>query len=242
MIVVIEQHNSHQYPQLIDEMFRLRARIFADRLGWDVQVADGRERDKYDDEGPVYLIYADSRAREVKGSLRLLPTTGPTLLAEFFLDTRPDAAHLTGPTVWECTRFCVDHNLLSRGHEEELLVTSTIMIAALLELAIRAGIDSVLANCDSTMFRLCRRVGCEVEVLGSTHRYGRPVHLGLFPVSEAILSKVKERLNRRSGARNPPRLEATPLSVGSLRNISRDRSLLLPNSLSPALAGEDATR
>ena len=84
MIVVIQQYNAHEHSDLLDEMFRLRARVFRDRLRWDVQVADGKERDKYDDERPVYLVYADDESRKVKGSLRLLPTTGPTVLADIF--------------------------------------------------------------------------------------------------------------------------------------------------------------
>jgi len=201
MIFIVEQHNYGKYSELIDDMFRLRARIFYDRLRWDVQVTDGKERDRYDDEGPVYLIYTDKARREVKGSLRLLPTTGPTLLADFFSDTRPDALHLTAPTIWECTRFCVDQHILDKGHEHELLVTSTTMISAVGELALEAGIESILSNLDSTMLRLCRRVGCEVEVLGSTHRYGRPVHLGLFPISKTILRRVRKRLNMRAADR-----------------------------------------
>ena len=46
MIVVVEQYNAYEFSSLLDEMFRLRARIFHERLGWDVQVADGKERDK----------------------------------------------------------------------------------------------------------------------------------------------------------------------------------------------------
>ena len=93
MIVVVEQYNAHEYSRLIDQMFQMRARVFRDRLRWNVNVVEGRERDKYDDEGPVYLIYTDERAREVKGSLRLLPTTGPTLLADIFSDTLPAGVH-----------------------------------------------------------------------------------------------------------------------------------------------------
>ena len=107
MIVVLEKYNAHKYPHLIDEMFRLRARIFRDRLKWDVVVTDGKERDRYDDEQPVYVIYCDDMAREIKGSLRLLPTTGPTLLADIFSDTLPDAVNLSAPAIWECTRFCL---------------------------------------------------------------------------------------------------------------------------------------
>jgi N-acyl-L-homoserine lactone synthetase len=196
MIVVIEPHNAPEYSDLMDQMFRLRARIFRDRLGWDVGVEDGKERDKYDDEAPVYLVYADDEAGEVKGCLRLLPTTGPTVLADFFSDTRPDAADLSAPTIWECTRFCVDDRMLGGGHREELYFTSAVMIAALGDLAIGAGIESILGNFDSAMLRLYRRVGCEVEVLGSTQRYGLPVYLGLFPISEPILHKVKGRLKK----------------------------------------------
>ena len=72
MIVVVEQYNAHKYSRLMDEMFRLRARIFHDRLKWDVRVTDGKERDKYDDEAPVYIIYTDEQQREVKGSLQTL--------------------------------------------------------------------------------------------------------------------------------------------------------------------------
>ena len=85
MIVVVEKYNAHKYSHLIEKMYRLRAHVFHDRLGWDVQVVDGKERDKYDDEEPVYMIHTDDKAREVKGSLRLLPTTGSQLFSQSVL-------------------------------------------------------------------------------------------------------------------------------------------------------------
>ena len=213
MIVVIERHNSDKYSNLMDEMFRLRARVFRDRLGWDVQVAEGKERDKYDEEGPVYLIYADDETQEVKGSLRLLPTTGPTLLANIFSDTLPDAVHLSAPTIWECSRFCLDDKILSGGHQEDLLFASAVLIAALGEIAIRSGIESIIGNFDSTMLRLYRRIGCEVEVLGTTERYGRPIYLGSFPISEPILCNVKRKLHTTQAALGPPGQQAAVLSM-----------------------------
>ena len=122
MIVVVEQYSAHKYTLLMDQMFQMRARVFHDRLRWDVKVVEGRERDKYDDEGPVYVIYTDDRMREVKGSLRLLPTTGPTLLADIFSDTLPAAVYLSAPTIWECTRLCLDDRLLASGPGHQLLL------------------------------------------------------------------------------------------------------------------------
>jgi acyl homoserine lactone synthase len=196
MIVVLEQQNAHKYPRLIDEMFRLRARVFRDRLNWNVEVTDGKERDRYDDEQPVYIIHSDDEAREVIGSLRLLPTTGPTLLADIFSDTLPDAVNLSAPAIWECTRFCLDDKLLDRGREDEILFASAALLEAVGDVALRAGVEAIIGNFDEPMLRLYRRIGCEVEVLGSTFRYSRPVYLGLHPISEPIVRRIKARLKR----------------------------------------------
>lgn len=193
MIVVVQPHNAHAHSDLLDKMFKLRARVFHRELGWNVQVSGERERDKYDDLGPVYLIYTDRQGRDVKGSLRLLPTTGPTILTDFFSDTMPDAVNLSAPTIWECTRFCLDDQLLHRDRES-FLFASTVLIIALGDLAMNTGIESIIGNFDAPMLRLYRRIGCEVEVLGSTRRYGRPIYLGLHPISETVVQRIRRKI------------------------------------------------
>jgi len=193
MIVVVEPHNAEKHGHLLEQMFRMRARIFHDHLGWDVVVKDGMERDKYDEQSPVYIIYTDEDGHRVKGSLRLLPTTGPTLVADFFSDTLPDAASLMAPTIWECTRFCLDDDVWQKN-KEEIVFASTVLLVALGDLALRAGIESVIGNFDAAALHLWRRIGCEVEILGSTSRYGRPIYLGLHPISETVISRIKKKL------------------------------------------------
>ena len=56
------------------------------------------------------------------------------------------------------------------------------------------ALSSILGNLDSSMLRLYRHIGCEVEVLGSTQRYGRAIYLGSFRISEPIVRKLKRRL------------------------------------------------
>jgi N-acyl-L-homoserine lactone synthetase len=194
MIVVVQQHNAQQYGSLLSQMFRLRARVFHERLGWKVEVTDGKEIDKYDSEDPAYVMYTDEDQQKLIGSLRLLPTTGPTLVADYFEDTVPDSARLTSPYIWECTRFCVDEDYLGAGNRDDLIFASGVLFAALGEVALDAGIQSILANFDARMHRLYRRVGCDVEVLGSTDRYGPTVYLGSFAVSEEILGRIMARL------------------------------------------------
>lgn len=194
MIVVVQANNANEHRDLLTNMFRLRAHTFADRLKWAVEVVDGLERDKYDDQNPVYIIYTDRGMREVKGSLRLLPTTGPTLVADVFADTVPDAARLTAPSIWECTRFCIDERGLASTDVEAVIRASGVLMAGLGEVALRSGISSIVGNFDAAMLRIYRRIGVDVEVLGKAERFGRTVFLGLFPVSQSILDRVKARI------------------------------------------------
>lgn len=206
MIVVVEQHNLRAHADLIEQMFRLRKRVFQDKLSWDVQVIDGLERDVYDDEAPVYVLYQDPDSARLLGSLRLLPTTGPTLLGDVFSDTLPDAISLSAPSIWECTRFCVEAN----GGFADFQTVSCALIEAVGELALRSGIETIVGNFDAAMLRVYRRIGCDVEVVGLTRRFKRPVYLGLFPVSGEVVQKIRvQKAQMRS--RNPSYTEAARL-------------------------------
>ena len=65
MIFVIDSLNKHEYPALLNDMFRLRKRVFADRLGWDVRVSNGMEKDKFDDLDPAHVISVDDSGEVV---------------------------------------------------------------------------------------------------------------------------------------------------------------------------------
>jgi acyl homoserine lactone synthase len=186
MIVVVEPHNVAEHRHLLDEMFRLRALVFHGRLGWDVGVAHDMERDRFDDLMPVYVIDADGR--KVRGSLRLLPTTGPTLSAETFSDTMPDAAALSAPTIWECSRLCVDDYQVRTQVE----IVGNLSIA-LGQLCLRHGIKTIIANTHRKIVRLCQFVGLDVEILGYTDRFGERVFLCSCEMGVEMIAKIEWR-------------------------------------------------
>src|SRR3546814_15307531 len=65
-------------------MFRDRKQQFVDQLGWTVPVVAGQyEIDRYDGDDAHYLIAADADGGHA-GSMRLLPTIRPHLLADHF--------------------------------------------------------------------------------------------------------------------------------------------------------------
>ncbi|AKJ26889.1 acyl-homoserine-lactone synthase [Caldimonas brevitalea] len=91
----------------VDAMLRLRARVFHQRLGWDVDVRNGREEDWYDAVDPYYLLMKGGD-RQLYGCMRLLPTLGPNMLRDVFptlLGGRPAPAD---PFTWEISRFATE--------------------------------------------------------------------------------------------------------------------------------------
>src|SRR5216683_1278657 len=77
---------ANYYGDFIDEIaeiHRLRHRVFKERLGWDVQVSSNMEIDEFDALHPAYLMQRASDGR-IQGCVRLLPTTGPTMLRDTF--------------------------------------------------------------------------------------------------------------------------------------------------------------
>jgi len=105
MLKLIEGSYASFFPREIDAMFRNRAETFADRLGWEVVVKDGRERDRFDDANPLYLVSVDPDTEEYWGSLRLLPTTGPNMLRDVFPQLI-DGDYIESATIWESSRIC----------------------------------------------------------------------------------------------------------------------------------------
>src|SRR6516225_3580216 len=106
MLKLIEGSYASFFPKEIDAMFRNRAETFSERLGWEVVLRDGYERDRFDDANPLYLVSVDPDTEEYWGSLRLLPTTGPNMLRDVFPQLL-DGSFIESATIWEVSRICV---------------------------------------------------------------------------------------------------------------------------------------
>ena len=143
MIELVQGAYPGENTDIIDKMFRLRAKVFNDRLGWDVKVSDKREKDEFDELNPLYVVETDEQ-RNVLASLRLLPTTGPHMLSDVFNELLEPEDIIRSPRVLESSRFAVDTELL--GHLPNGLSTVTgKLLCALLETARAAGVDFVIS-------------------------------------------------------------------------------------------------
>lgn len=189
MIFVIDGLNEHRFPDLLTEVFRLRARVFQDRLGWDVNVVNGCEADRFDKLNPAHIVSINDQG-EVVGCMRLLQTTGPHMLSDVFSCLLDDEPAPRSSTLWEATRFCVDTERLTDGKHRNSIsyITSEIMIAAF-EYAMTAGVTDAVAVIDPVMNRVLKRSGnAPYDYLGS------PKDMGKVTAMAALMDCSHERI------------------------------------------------
>ncbi len=196
MYLLIQAHQYDRYRDLLAQSYRLRKRVFADQLGWSVSVIGDYEKDRYDGFNPAYFMWCDDDALTLYGCVRLMPTTGPTLLYDVFRSTFPNACDLVAPSIWEGTRMCIDEVAISREMPDLRPDRAfCLLLLALCEVAMSNGIDTLVSNYEPHMRRLYRRAGAEIEEVGRADGFGRlPVCCGLFEVSARILSKMRAAL------------------------------------------------
>ncbi|MFC3614832.1 acyl-homoserine-lactone synthase [Lutimaribacter marinistellae] len=194
MIIVIDALNKHSFAPVLDEMHRLRARVFEGRLGWDVNVVDGMEKDRFDELNPVHVVSLDDGGHVV-GCMRLLQTTGPHMLADVFHSILDGEPPLRSAQIWEATRFCVDTKRLmtGRGRNTVSYVTSEVMIGAF-EYAQEAGVLDAVAVIDPVMNRVLQRSGnAPVDYVGTAKPMGKVTAMAaLMDCSDERISAIRD--------------------------------------------------
>jgi N-acyl-L-homoserine lactone synthetase len=194
MIRLFQGRECHRFSRDADEMFRLRAYQFRDRLGWDVKVVDGWERDRFDELNPLYLVSKDEQTGHVAGCMRYLPTTGPTMMRVF--DQLFDQPYdIESPLIWEGSRFAIDPKIAkNRFTPRGLCLTTFELMAGAVEVALMAGVEHVVGIMDRYALCIYRRTGNGPEIIANSDKLETgPIYIGRWDISESALASVRER-------------------------------------------------
>ena len=151
-------------------LFRLRYRVFYERLHWEVRCHDEMETDEYDDLWTEYVVALDGDDR-VLGGWRLRPTIGNYMLADVFpqlLYGTPAPHH---PRVWESNRFVVD-KAAAKDSRFGFNETARALFRATCEHGVARGVDEYIMVLSAGVVRLTRATGLQV------HEYGPPIRIG----------------------------------------------------------------
>ncbi len=150
------------------QMYRLRARIFGERMGWDVSVLSGMEIDEYDAQSPHYMLVRDN-ADAVCGCWRLLPTLGRYMLRDTFSRLLAGEAAPASPRTWELSRFAIVSPEQAGFGFGELALDA---MRAVVAFADRRDITTYVTVTTTAVERLLVRARI------ATRRFGPPLRIG----------------------------------------------------------------
>lgn len=159
---------------LLDSMYRLRAQVFHERLGWDVRVEDGREHDWFDLMGPYYIVAHDG-AQNALGCCRLLPSTGPNMLRDVFPSLLDGRAMPVAESIWEISRFAIDP--ACAGDRFGFGTLAGALLGRMIHFADRLAGTEVVGVTTVAVERMLLHMGLDVRRLGKPQRIGRVMSL-----------------------------------------------------------------
>lgn len=192
MIRLIPGSHRANFPREIAAMHEIRKRTFYDRLHWDVKTLRSWEIDEFDALNPLYLI-SIGQSGAVRGSLRLLPTTGPNMLADVFPELLADNYRIESATIWESSRFSVDHEAAIERSENLLNRTTGELLSGIVEVGLIAGLTEVVSVYDAMFARILKRANCTAELIGKPKRIGDVMgYAALFEISERMLNNLRK--------------------------------------------------
>ena len=192
MIDILTNADSVSRAEDFRAMFRLRHRVFKERLDWHVDSRDGLEVDRFDELDPFYLMAYDDTDRLV-GTWRMLPTTGPYMLSDVFpvLLGAMEAPH--HPKICEGSRFAVECEYVGRSGLAALSQVTSEIFCAVVEFCIANGYTEVVTVYDARIARLLPRLGCHPKWRSRQMRIGNVVTMaGRFDANPAVLHRIRE--------------------------------------------------
>jgi len=87
VIEIVLPENRARHKHLLDAMFRMRYDVVVKQWGWDVPgIEPGYDKDEFDTDQTVYMLYLSEAGDQVLGCCRFNPTSEPYMISELWPD------------------------------------------------------------------------------------------------------------------------------------------------------------
>ncbi|HYD80168.1 MAG TPA: acyl-homoserine-lactone synthase [Paucimonas sp.] len=162
-------------PEFESAIAQYRHKIFIERLGWQLPVENGMERDQFDRPDTLYVIARNGNGA-ICGCARLLPTTRPYLLGDIFPNLLVGMPVPCDNQTWELSRFAVADIDAESVSQSEATRNTRALLAASIKSAAEHGACRLITVSPLGIERLLQRMGVHA------HRAGPPVLVDGKPV------------------------------------------------------------
>jgi acyl homoserine lactone synthase len=191
MIQLVTDRCYGAFAETLNEMHRLRYRVFKERLDWDVHTSGDMEVDSFDALHPAYLVQLAADGR-VQGCVRLLPSVGPTMLSDTFPTLLAGQKTPSEPSIWESSRFALDVAIDAPKAKHGIACATYELFAGMIEFGLSRQLTDIVTVTDARMERILRRAGWPLRRLGNPCNLGNTLAVaGYLEISSEILARIR---------------------------------------------------
>lgn len=161
---VIAQEQKIFSNALVNDVYRLRHETFIGRLDWDIDSANGMERDCFDNLN-AYHIAVKAQSEAVLGCWRALPTTTAYMLKDVFPQLLQGECAPELDNVWEISRFAVrkGSSAETRGYMNSVTID---LVRSFYTFAQENGVEAYVTVTTVACERMLRQLGVNVRRFG----------------------------------------------------------------------------
>ena len=191
MIYLVDHRNRDEFSAQLEEMYRIRHRVYVDKRGWkDLTQEDKREVDQFDNEDALYLLRLDDEGR-VSAGIRLIPTTKPHLMRDVFPHIVTWGRIPNSEQVYEITRYFVSDDITDMN---EINKASGALLIALFEYGFAKGLTHYSVVCDTFFLPSLLNLDPGTHPLGLPTPYDEGVCVAvMFPITEPAVAGLRQR-------------------------------------------------
>jgi N-acyl-L-homoserine lactone synthetase len=195
MIDCVDIATTHLFGDALASQYRLRHRVFRDRLAWDLPTWDGMEFDQFDTPATTYFTWRD-QSGVTRGISRVIPTVRPYMLQCLWPEMVTAEPMPHDMTVWEGSRIGID-GALDANLRRRILGE---IFCAYLEFGLKKGIERYLVLMPLAFLKYTVvPVGWPPRFIGPVKRFGTSKCIAAsMAVSQSILNDVRGRMKVES--------------------------------------------
>lgn len=191
MIYCVNHTTWQHFGGLMTSNFKLRYEMLVDGQYWDVGRFKGMEYDQFDTPAATHLVWTDEN-NEVRGSVRTSPTDRPYMIKELWphIVTKGDLP--SSLSVWEASRFCVDHNLPTEVRAR----VKAELVCSFLEFGLQNDVKEMIGIMPAKFWKSCFiDNGWPIEFLGDEIDIGGGYNIlpGRMVINLPNLRSVREK-------------------------------------------------
>lgn len=204
MIFLIDPSNYAAHRTDLDDMYRLRHRVFVEKLNWQVNSHNGMEKDEYDECNTHYIVYKDHVGR-VRGCQRLIEMTNNSMFNGPFKFMLPRYEYFKRQGYWEVTRMAVDNKYDEHFTKDEAKEVASKLFMGLIHIGRQLlNVEYYLAVSYPPIVELYKKYGLQISTIKRGEINGEHIISWGFAPLSYTLDQLMKHYDTRGSSRTPP--------------------------------------